>query len=152
MGIEYYPHSHGYHYHRHDHHHHHNHHHQVEALQSSIDESVPRGSLEEANRQYNEITAKYEIVLIIINTRWAQVTKKLRKNVTDTHRNFLLYRSFSSFSAANTNCNSHSLHSSAHLHLQDDIFQSQGIETCCRSRRAKASPAGQLRNLNCRWR
>ena len=39
---------------------------QVENLQRSIEDCVPRGTLEEANRQYNEITAKYVTLFIII--------------------------------------------------------------------------------------
>ena len=44
----------------------HNHYdHQVENLQRSLEDCVPRATLEEANRQYNEITAKYVILLFV---------------------------------------------------------------------------------------
>ena len=37
----------------------------MENLQRSLEDCVPRATLEEANRQYNEITAKYVILLFV---------------------------------------------------------------------------------------
>ena len=56
----------------------------IDALQKNLSESIPSSTLDEANRQYTELTMKYRDLLQNENTRNAQVFNGIHLNFTFT--------------------------------------------------------------------
>ena len=56
----------------------------IDALQKNLSESIPSSTLDEANRQYTELTMKYRDLLQNENTRNAQVFNGIHLNIVFT--------------------------------------------------------------------
>ena len=56
----------------------------IDALQKNLSESIPSSTLDEANRQYTELTMKYRDLLQNENTRNAQVFNGIHLNIAFT--------------------------------------------------------------------
>ena len=58
----------------------------IDALQKSLAESIPSSTLDEANRQYTELTMKYRDLLQNENTRNAQVLNNFYLSAISVHK------------------------------------------------------------------